>query len=192
VCISTDTLVHLHFGWDDWRAFVDRARQGYYDGPPAFTSEVADPPVSVEEFEQWSVWETTTGGINVHTPVTDDPDHIRCDCPGGVAMHENEVWAQEKAEEIRAAGRTAVVKRRVQTWVEGPWVEVGVSALGAWVVQAVDHDETRSVGPIIRRNGMISRAAGQSDVEHTRYYAAQLLAAADETERRIAENEPAP
>jgi hypothetical protein len=81
--------------------------------------------MSVEEFEEWSVWETTTGGVTVHTPASDDPEHIRCDCPGGAAMHENEVWAQEKAGEIRAAGGTAVVKRRTQTWITGPWVEPG-------------------------------------------------------------------
>lgn len=81
--------------------------------------------MSTEEFEEWAVWETTSGGVTVHTPATDDPDHIRCDCPGGVAMHENEVWAQEKAEEIRAAGGSAVVKRRAQTWITGPWIEPG-------------------------------------------------------------------
>lgn len=52
--------------------------------------------MSTEEFEQWSVWETTpAGGVVVHTPA--DESHENCDCPGGTAMHENEEWAQEKA-----------------------------------------------------------------------------------------------
>jgi len=55
-----------------------------------------------------------------------------------------------------------------------------------WMVAKIAHDEDREVGPIIRRDGLISRSAGQSDVAHTRFYAAQLLAAADEVERRAA------
>lgn len=53
----------------------------------------------------------------------------------------------------------------------------------AWSVPKVRHDENADVGPNILGN-WIFRAAGQSDVEHTREYAAQLLAAADELERR--------
>jgi hypothetical protein len=59
-----------------------------------------------------------------------------------------------------------------------------------WIVPKVSHDQNAAVGPRIRRNNWISRSAGDSDVEHTRYYAAQLLAAADEAERRIAANGP--
>jgi hypothetical protein len=61
-----------------------------------------------------------------------------------------------------------------------------------WTVPKIAHDEDRPVGPIICRNGLISRSAGQSDVAHTRFYAAQLLAAADEVERRAAEGQPDP
>lgn len=55
----------------------------------------------------------------------------------------------------------------------------------AWVMPKIEHDENRPVGPIVRPNGWIARAQGHSDVAHTRFYAAQLLAAADEAERRI-------
>lgn len=53
----------------------------------------------------------------------------------------------------------------------------------AWSVSKIRHDENAAVGPNIIGD-WIYRAAGQSDVEHTRQYAAQLLAAADELERR--------
>lgn len=52
-----------------------------------------------------------------------------------------------------------------------------------WAVPKIRHDENADVGPDIIGD-WIYRAAGQSDVEHTRQYAAQLLAAADELERR--------
>lgn len=55
-----------------------------------------------------------------------------------------------------------------------------------WNVPKVEHDESRSVGPIITPSGWIHRSEGTSDPEHTRFYAAQLLAAADEAERRMA------
>jgi hypothetical protein len=56
-------------------------------------------------------------------------------------------------------------------------------AANAWVVPKVEHDEDEPVTPNIIGD-WIFRSAGQSDVEHTRRYAAQLLAAADELERR--------
>lgn len=52
-----------------------------------------------------------------------------------------------------------------------------------WIVPKRAHDENAGVGPHIRRSGWISRAAGDSDPAHTRVYAAQLLAAADEAEQ---------
>ncbi len=52
-----------------------------------------------------------------------------------------------------------------------------------WVVPKLNHDENRDVGPVISR-GWIRRSAGDSYPEHTRFYARQLLAAADELERR--------
>jgi hypothetical protein len=51
----------------------------------------------------------------------------------------------------------------------------------AWIVPKIPHDETVSVGPRILRSGLIRREAGTSDADHTRQYAAQLLAAADTT-----------
>ncbi len=56
-----------------------------------------------------------------------------------------------------------------------------------WLVPKRPHDDTAPVGPHIRRSGWIHRAAGDSDPDHTRLYAAQLLAAADEAERLRAE-----
>lgn len=59
--------------------------------------------------------------------------------------------------------------------------------IGAWVVPKIAHDPDAPVGPRLARSGtLISRSAGQSDPTHTRVYAAQLLAAADEMERRAA------
>lgn len=58
---------------------------------------------------------------------------------------------------------------------------------GHWIVPKVEHDENAPVTPHILSN-FIYRAAGQSTVAHTRHYAAQLLAAADELERRQAES----
>lgn len=55
-----------------------------------------------------------------------------------------------------------------------------------WTVPKVEHDEDAPVGPHIHGN-WIHRAAGQSTAAHTRQYAAQLLAAADELEARQAE-----
>ncbi len=52
-----------------------------------------------------------------------------------------------------------------------------------WLVPKRPHDEDATVGPHIRRSGWIHRAAGDSDPAHTRLYAAQLLAAADEADR---------
>lgn len=52
-----------------------------------------------------------------------------------------------------------------------------------WIVPKTTHDQNAIVGPRITRTGNISRAAGLSDPEHTRFYAAKLLAAADEAER---------
>ncbi len=54
-----------------------------------------------------------------------------------------------------------------------------------WLVPKQPHDEDTPVGPHIGRSGRwIQRAAGESTPDHTRFYAAQLLAAADEAERR--------
>lgn len=50
--------------------------------------------------------------------------------------------------------------------------------LGSWVVPQVRHDETAPVSPRIRK-GWVYRSAGESAPDHTRRYAAQLLAAAD-------------
>jgi len=63
------------------------------------------------------------------------------------------------------------------------------SARDCWIVPKVEHDESRPVGPHVH-GGWIHRCAGQSDPEHTRFYAAQLLAAADEGERRDREARP--
>lgn len=50
-----------------------------------------------------------------------------------------------------------------------------------WIVPKIEHDESASVVPIVR-GGLIRRDEGQSDADHTRHYAAQLLAAADAAE----------
>lgn len=52
-----------------------------------------------------------------------------------------------------------------------------------WLVEKRPHDQNATVGPVVRRDGWIHRSAGTSDPAHTRVYAAQLLAAADEAER---------
>lgn len=51
-----------------------------------------------------------------------------------------------------------------------------------WVIPKIQHDDARPVGPRIHGR-WIHRAAGQSDPEHARFYAALLLAAADEAEK---------
>lgn len=61
----------------------------------------------------------------------------------------------------------------------------GLNAADSWVVAKVPHDEDEPVTPNII-GAWIHRSAGQSGIEHTRKYAAQLLAAADELERRQA------
>jgi hypothetical protein len=64
---------------------------------------------------------------------------------------------------------------------------VAVAALDAhvWLVPKVVHDENLSVTPYLSRSGeWIRRDAGDSGPDHTRVFAAQLLAAADECERR--------
>jgi hypothetical protein len=53
-----------------------------------------------------------------------------------------------------------------------------------WTVEKIPSDANQSVKPILGQNGWIHRDAGMSDPEHTRFYAAQLLAAADEAEAR--------
>lgn len=54
---------------------------------------------------------------------------------------------------------------------------------GFWIVPKIPHDERPSlVGPRILSGELIRRDAGTSDATHTRQYAAQLLAAADEVE----------
>lgn len=63
----------------------------------------------------------------------------------------------------------------------------GICVIEPWSVPKVAHDEDVAVTPNII-GPWIFRSAGQSDVEHTRQYAAQLLAAADELERRQAED----
>ena len=52
-----------------------------------------------------------------------------------------------------------------------------------WLVPKRPHDQNTPVGPMVRTNGLIHRSRGDSDPTHTRVYAAQLLAAADEVER---------
>ena len=52
-----------------------------------------------------------------------------------------------------------------------------------WTIPKIEHDPGAPVGPVIIGNA-IFRSAGQSNVAHTRHYAAQLLAAADVLERR--------
>ncbi len=47
-----------------------------------------------------------------------------------------------------------------------------------WLVPKILHDEERAVTPIVR-DSWIYRDAGTSSVAHTRFFAAQLLAAAD-------------
>lgn len=51
----------------------------------------------------------------------------------------------------------------------------------AWLVPKVEHDQLAPVGPYIHGE-WIHRDAGDSQVWHTREYAAQLLAAADEVD----------
>jgi hypothetical protein len=51
-----------------------------------------------------------------------------------------------------------------------------------WIVPKIPHNQGAPVGPRILRDGWIRREAGESDVDHTRMYAAQLLAAADVVE----------
>lgn len=58
----------------------------------------------------------------------------------------------------------------------------------AWIVPKVEHDPHALVGPRILNSRRIPgtwiyREQGNSDPDHTRTYAAQLLAAADEVER---------
>lgn len=55
-------------------------------------------------------------------------------------------------------------------------------ALNAWIVPKIAHDQNRLVGPRVHGR-WIHRAAGQSDPDHARRYAAELLAAADEAEK---------
>lgn len=54
-----------------------------------------------------------------------------------------------------------------------------------WHVPKIAHDEEEPAAPVIRGN-WIFRSAGSSTAAHTRHYAAQLLAAADELDRRQA------
>jgi hypothetical protein len=69
---------------------------------------------------------------------------------------------------------------------QNTWKDVACEVLDQlgehfWVVPRVDYDATASVRP--RINGSwIHRDAGDSLPEHTRQYAAQLLAAADEAD----------
>jgi hypothetical protein len=56
-------------------------------------------------------------------------------------------------------------------------------AADGWIVPKIAHDEDEEVTPNIFGD-WIYRSQGQGGVEHTRRYAAQLLAAADELERR--------
>lgn len=60
-----------------------------------------------------------------------------------------------------------------------------IAASGAWVVPRIPHTD-QPVGPRVRDDGVIRREAGDSSPTHARLYAAQLLAAADEVERRRA------
>jgi hypothetical protein len=54
-----------------------------------------------------------------------------------------------------------------------------------WIIPKRPYRDDQAVQPLIdRRNRLIRRSAGDSDANHTRYYAAQLLAAADELDRR--------
>jgi hypothetical protein len=59
----------------------------------------------------------------------------------------------------------------------------------SWVVPKIPHDQGAPVGPRIMRDGWIRREAGESDVDHTRVYAAQLLAAADRVDAAIRASE---
>lgn len=65
-------------------------------------------------------------------------------------------------------------------------VALGAVAPEAWTVRKIRYDANSAVMPIIWLNGMIRREAGTSNPEHARFFAAQLLAAADEVERRQA------
>lgn len=58
-----------------------------------------------------------------------------------------------------------------------------------WMIPKAPYDEQASVRPVLRPNGWISRDEGLSNPEHTRVYAAQLLAAAAEAERRTTDTE---
>ncbi|WP_242890785.1 hypothetical protein [Actinomadura litoris] len=61
--------------------------------------------------------------------------------------------------------------------------------VGAWIVPRVPYT-LLPVGPRVHDSGMIRREAGDSSPAHARLYAAQLLAAADEVERRRAQLPP--
>lgn len=69
-------------------------------------------------------------------------------------------------------------------WERAQGVAAALNAFngGAWIIHKIGHDQNATVGPRIHGR-RIYRAAGHSDPGHTRYYAAQLLAAADEVER---------
>lgn len=54
-----------------------------------------------------------------------------------------------------------------------------------WMVKKIPYDESQPVKPILGQNGWIHRLIGLSGPAHTRVYAAQLLAAADEVEARF-------
>lgn len=51
-----------------------------------------------------------------------------------------------------------------------------------WIVPKIAYDENPSVRPVLLRGGFVRREAGTSHADHTRFYAAQLLAAADAVE----------
>lgn len=61
-------------------------------------------------------------------------------------------------------------------------VLVGILTERAWIVPRIAYDANKSVRPTVLDGGWIRREAGTSDPKHTRFYAGQLLAAADVAE----------
>ena len=66
------------------------------------------------------------------------------------------------------------------------WTPPADDAAAVWVIEKRPHDEDVPAAPAIMPRGTIIRTTGHSDAQHARTYAAQLLAAADESDRRTA------
>lgn len=90
-----------------------------------------------------------------------------------------------KLEEIRqlalVGGQNGeIVRRWIIAALEGFPADVDSDVV--WVISKRPHDQDAAVGPRIRSNGRIARAAGDDDPASLRAYAAKCLAAADAAE----------